>query len=317
MQPMQGGEIVMEGSPQVETFDFEPTGPDHGPGCGDDCRGNCCDMGCDMCGPDPCLTAFENVQLFGGVAAFKGPVDHGLNGNFGFHEGVNWSGPVFEYGGIGGQIGFRAVQSNLAESYVFNDNRIQTFFTTGLFHRPMCGSGWQGGVVFDWLHDDYYANMNVAQLRGEISWLCCDGHELGAWAATATTSDSAEAHGISGAFSWEPMDLYAFFYRRNLANGGSGRLSAGATGDGQGLLGFDIFAPVSQQVALVIAANYVIGRNEPHPQESLSEAWGITISFVWFPFYKNCCSPRNPYRPIFGVADNTSMMLNYDGQQFD
>jgi hypothetical protein len=257
------------------------------------------------------------VQLFGGVAAFKGPVDQGLNGNVGFHEGANWSGPLFEYGGVGGQIGFRAVQSNLAESYVFSDNRIQTFFTAGLFHRPMNGNGWQGGVVWDWLHDEFYGTMNVAQLRGEVSWLCCDGHEFGAWAAVATTSDTGTTPNISGTFSWEPLDLYAMFYRRNLANGGYGRFSAGATGDGQGLLGFDIFAPVSQKVALVIAANYVIGSNDPYPAESLSEAWGMTIGFVWHPFYKNCCSPRNPYRPIFGVADNTSMILGYDGQRID
>jgi hypothetical protein len=317
MQPMQG-QVFMDGPPEVETFDYAPPGAGLGAGPADDCRGHCRDIGCDTtCGPDPCQTAFENVQLFGGIAAFKSPVDQGLNGNFGFHEGANWSGPLFEYGGIGAQIGFRAVQSDLAESYAFEDNRVQTFFTTGLFHRPMNGTGLQGGGVWDWLHDEFYGTMNVAQLRGEVSWLCCDGHEFGAWAAVATTSDTGHSPSISGRFAWEPLDLYALFYRRNLANGGYGRFSAGATGGGQGLLGFDIFAPVSHKVAIVIAANYVIGRNDPRPEESLTEAWGMTIGFVWSPFYKNCNSPCNPYRPVFGVADNTSMILGYNGPRIN
>lgn len=316
-QPVQQGEVIMEGAPEYEAFDYGPSAPDVVETGESTLQGPACGTGCNVCGPDPVRVAFENIQLFGGVAAFKSPIDQGLNGNFGFHEGINWSGPIFEYGGIGGQVGFRAVQSDLAESYLFEDNRIQTFFTAGLFHRPLCGSGWQGGVAWDWLHDEFYGTMNVAQLRGEISWVGCSGHELGFWTALATTSDTGQNPNINGNFSWEPLDLYAMFYRRNMPNGGYGRFSAGATGTGQGLLGFDIFAPVSQKVSLVVAANYVIGKNDPRPQESLTEAWGLTIGFVWHPFYKNCCSSRNPYRPIFGVADNTSMILGYDGPRFD
>jgi hypothetical protein len=260
---------------------------------------------------------WQNLEVFGGVQGFKSPADQGVNGNFGFHEGMNWGGPVFEYGGIGGQIGFEAVQSDLGKSYVFNDNRIQFFFTTGLFHRPMNNHGWQGGVVWDWLHDEYYVTMNVSQLRGELSWLSCGHHEIGFWTALSTTPGSNFSPVNDDDVTWEPIDMYALFYRRYFDNGAIGRFSAGFTGDGQGLLGADAIAPLSKRVALVVNANYIIGRNDPAPTESLTESWGLTISVAFFPGYKSPCSSRNPYRPLFGVADNTSMMLNYRGPGLD
>ena len=45
--------------------------------------------------------------------------------------------------------------------------------------------------------------------------------------------------------------MYALFYRKHFENGAVGRFSAGFTGDGQGLLGGDLLAPISQRLALV------------------------------------------------------------------
>lgn len=310
----QSGEMMMEEvGPGVQQFD----GPPGAPGCGGgDCGSDCGDDCCTDCCPDPCCTIWENLQVFGGVQGFKSPVDQGVNGNFGFHEGANWGGPVFEYGGMGGQIGAQVVQSDLAESFLFDDNRIQFFFTTGLFHRPFDNNGWQGGVVFDWLHDDYYVQMDVTQIRGEISWLSCGHHEIGFWTALATTSDQAFSSINDANVGWEPIDMYALFYRKYFDNGAIGRFSAGFTGDGEGLLGVDGLAPITQHCAVVASANYIMGRNDPAPEEALTESWGLTLSVVWFPGYKSPCSSRNPYRPIFDVVGNTTMMLKYRGPQF-
>ena len=315
-------EMVMEGpGPDVEAFEMNPSGMHPGDmSYGDDFGSGCAESCCVPCGPDPCWTIWENLQVFGGVDGFKSPVDQGLNGNFGFHEGLNWGGPLFEYGGIGGQIGAQAVQSNLAESYNFEDNRIQFFLTTGLFHRPFDSDGWQGGVVFDWLHDDFYVQMDVAQLRAEISWLSCGHHEIGAWVAIGTTSDTQEVEFDDEQvedLTWEPIHMYSLFYRTHFGCGGSGRFSAGFTVEGEGLLGGDVLAPLTQHCALMAGANYIIGRNDPAPEESLSEAWGLTISLVWFPGYNSPCSPKNAYRPLFDVANNNWMMLKQGGVHND
>lgn len=317
-QPMmQSNDFGMEQiEPMADPYDFNGGGGGGAP-CDGNCATPCGSSCCSPCCPDPCNTAWENLQVFGGVEGFKSAVDQGVNGNFGFHEGVNWGGALFEYGGIGGQLGAQAVQSNLGESFLFEDNRIQFFLTTGLFHRPMNNNGWQGGVVWDWLHDDYYAQMDVSQIRGELSWLSCGHHEVGFWTAIGTTSDTEFSSFNDEDVTWQPIDMYSLFYRRYFENGSIGRFSAGFTGDGQGLLGADLLAPLTPKLALVTNVNYILGRNDPAPEEALTESWGLTISLVWYPGYKSPCSSRNPYRPIFGVADNTTMMLNYRGPSFD
>jgi hypothetical protein len=298
------GEMITEG-PVEEIQPFDVGGPQCAPGCTSSCCAPCC--------PDPCHSVWENLQLFGGVQAFKSEVDQGLNGNFGFQEGGNWGGALFEYGGVGAQVGAQVVQSNLGESYYFEDNRIQFFFTSGLFHRPFDNHGWQGGVVFDWLHDDYYVQMDVAQIRGELSWLSCGHHEFGAWVAIGTTSDTKFSTINNDLVSWEPIHLYSLFYRRYFDNGSVGRFSAGSTGEGQGLLSADVMAPLTQNWALSTGATYIMGRNDPAPEEALTEAWGLSICLVWYPGYKTPCSSKNPYRPLFNVVDNSSMLLRYRG----
>lgn len=286
-------------------------------GCGQSCGPGCCDPCCSNCCPDACHTIWENLQLFAGVQGFKSPVDQGVNGNFGFHEGLNWGGPVFEYGGLGGQIGARVLQSDLSYSTALEDTRNQFFFTTGLFHRPLNNDGWQGGVVFDWLHDDFYAQMNVTQLRGEISWLNCGCFEIGAWTAIATSNSHGDSSVNDEFVNWEPIDQYALFYRRYFCSGANARFSAGATGEGAGLLAGDMTVPFTQQCALVVNATYMIGSGHDVVAESRNEAWGLTMSLVWYPGYKSPCSSRNPYRPVFGVADNSTMLLNFRGNPVD
>jgi hypothetical protein len=107
----------------------------------------------------------EDLTLFAGVHNFKSPVDLGVNSNFGFEEGVNWAFPFWGDLGLGGQVGFEVTQSDLKSSTIITDHRNQFFLTAGLFHRAPCCGGWDLGVVFDWLHDDFYQDFDLAQVR--------------------------------------------------------------------------------------------------------------------------------------------------------
>lgn len=63
-------------------------------------------MACDMCTEEEVVGPLwwvghpryrgmlRDLTVFGGVHGFKGPLDQGRNGNFGFHEGVNLGGPL-------------------------------------------------------------------------------------------------------------------------------------------------------------------------------------------------------------------------------
>ena len=132
------------------------------------CDGGECD-GCCECGGEYCndcnrpLFGFlcdwghRNLAIFGGVHGYKGPRDRGVNGNFGFQEGLNYGAPLGDPWGCGFQIGFQALQSDISgrqANGVPTADRHQYFATAGIFRRAEVGKV-QWAVAFDFLHDTY------------------------------------------------------------------------------------------------------------------------------------------------------------------
>ncbi len=246
----------------------------------------------------------ENFSVFGGVHNFKSPVNLSGQSNFGTQEGVNWAVPLWAEIGLGGQIGVGITQSNFQDTgFAFDDYRNQTFITGGLFHRPACGQGMQYGLVFDWLHDEFYDNFDVAQLRGEISWLFDCRDEVGFWFATGVIDDQVK-HQIFAPADFEIIDQYAFFYRRRFCQGGDGRIWGGFNGNDAGLVGADFSLPIAKCWSIEGGFNYVI--SDHHTQGQTDETWNLGMNLVWSWGGNACC--RNAYRPLFNVADNGSLM---------
>jgi hypothetical protein len=283
--------------------------------CGDQCGGcqDCCGDGCGGCGF--CGGCFglgwlwpRDVQAFGGVQGFKGPVDQGRNGNFGFHEGFNLGGLLRPQCGIAYQFGAQAVHSNLSGDNTVaatSDDRTQYFLTTGLFHRAVCGSGLQGGAVLDLLYDDYYVNMRLSQIRAELSYVGPYRRELGFMMAASTREDLATIFGQTEI--WQATDQYAFFYRRTFDNGAYYRFWGGFTGRTDGLVGGDAQVPLSDSFALSTNFNYLIP-DEGGGAGASEEAWGLGISLVWYPGQRAGCPSMT--RPLFNVADNASFLVD-------
>ena len=91
-----------------------------------------------------------------------------------------------------------AVQSNLDGTATIDDTRSQLFVTAGVFRRQMCGYGWQWGLVYDQLTDEFDEEFDAAQVRGEVSYLW-RGHELGLWfTSEVSDGDSGEGAELSG-----------------------------------------------------------------------------------------------------------------------
>lgn len=286
--------------------------------CGD--AGAPCDS-CDSCGYNhgcliPCpVFSLRNVELFSGVQGFTGPMNQGSSGSFGFHYGLNWGAPMpcLLGGAVGMQVGFRGVSSNYSGSTLTTDTRNQQFLTAGLFRRVDWGL--QGGVVFDYLRDDWYYDSNLTQIRGELSWVFPACHELGFWftargrSDTVTTSAMRNGQVVQQTATLEPFDLFAFFYRRRFESlgGGAARVYAGFTGNSDGLVGADIKMPLTENWALQSAFTYVIP-DESNKQIAFSEeAWNVGITLVWYPGQRK--SVGNDYfRPLFDVADNGSFI---------
>ena len=283
-------------------------------GCG---RAGCGAFGtCGGCGTPECGSCggqrwgwFENFTVSGGVQGFKSPIDLGRNGNFGIREGFNWAVPLSVARGIGGQIGMNALQSDLSGDRVAGPSssaRSQIFVTAGLFRRVLPGERWQGGVAYDFLHDDYYITNDLHKIRGELSFVASNRDELGTW-VSIHLGESSVFHSVFGSAttSWTSNDLYAAFWRRTLSNGTVGRVWAGASGTGDGMLGGELRVPISNRLALETNVNYLIpGSNSGVSGSGSQEAWNVAIGLTWYPGGNAYCATFNPWRPLFGVADN-------------
>jgi hypothetical protein len=253
---------------------------------------------------------WDELSLFAGPHSFKGPIDQGQNGNFGIQEGINWGGPLWHLHGIGFQLGVQGVQSNFSGSNVdvfSDDNRNQVFATAGVFVRPPNNHGWQVGVVVDWMQDNYYVDVKLDQIRAELSYVTFCGTEIGGMMASSSTTDTDE----STTDMYEVVDMYALFLRHCVPSGGEGRIWAGGTGDGNGLVGADYRVPLTNRLALQGVVNYIIAQDGASEEGLNQEAWGMTMNFVWHPFRPRCGTGNNgAYRPLFNVADNTMFIID-------
>ena len=274
--------------------------------------GACCDgAGCSVCLALPRIS-FENVEVFGGVQGFTGPKNRGQTGSFGFDVGFNWGmeSPLSN-GSLGMQFGLRSAHSNFSGAQFTADDRNQLFLTGGFFRRVDWGL--QGGLVIDYLSDNWYTDTELAQLRGELSWVYPHGHELGFWFTAHTESDIAVSTFSGGVASvsetWQATDLYAFYYRKRVCNA-AGRFYAGFTNDSDGLIGADLRLPLSDKWAIESGFAYLIPEQARtglsgggHEQES----WNLGINVVWYP---GCMDECDYFRPLLGVADNGSFMVD-------
>jgi len=307
-------------------------------GCSDGCSGGgCSDGGCcggGGCGRnvDPCCCLFRlidpsRIQAFAGVHGYTGSANLGSAGSFGFHEGINYGNrlPCLLNGQISMQFGFNATQSNFEGGGAIpgvgaiDDSRNQFFVTGGFFRRVDWGI--QGGLVVDYLHDEWYTESNIMQLRGEVSWVYPGGSEIGFHATSGYDDDVAttgQINNVNFQFNTRAVDTYQFFFRRQLCGGGNVRVSAGWTEDSDGLIGAEVLQPLGQSFALRSSFTYLApdgvqnqGGRLPLP-DSANENWNVGISLIWYPGSFGRIN-RDYHRPLFNVADNGSLIYKRNG----
>jgi hypothetical protein len=323
MMNQASSEVQMEADSMIlpDGATYEPAVGCEDGSCGD--CGNCFDC-CFIPFPCPRIN-WDNFEFFAGAQGVTGPTTAGEGGSFGFHEGVNWGRELrlpcrtdCHEGWLSGQLGFRATQMNFAGSDITSEDRRQAFVTGGLFRRADWGL--QGGAVVDFLHDEwYYDRIELAQLRGEVSWVFPTKDELGFWmthgmTTSSTVATTQETPGVivRQMQGWEPVDLYAFFYRRQFEDcNASGRVFAGFTGESDGLIGTDFNVPLSDSWALRGGFTYLVPNEGKSTGGNIEESWNVGISLVWYP---GCRTARTPdyHRPLFDVADNGSFMVHRD-----
>lgn len=287
----------------------------HEHGC-DQCGGS----GCEACADSCCMGFFplfkstmQRFEFFSGVMSFSGPANRGETGSFGYTSGFNL-GSEFLFGcqGLGYQAGMRGNMSNFNGASFTPDDRTQVFATAGLFRRVDWGL--QGGLVFDYLHDEWNYSVDLTQLRGELSWVVPEGHEFGFWFTVGasehqgtTTIERNTQIPVDVTEDWDVTNLNALFYRRTFGGGAQARMFAGWTGQSDGLLGGDVLLPLSQDWMLQSGFTYLIPEQGPRDLGYVEESWNLSVQLVWYPCGR-CAGDY--YRPLFNVADNGSFMVD-------
>jgi hypothetical protein len=312
-QPHAPAEFMVEPMP----MDGEIIEPD----CGAPIDGDCTSCGgCGTCNGCliPCPTlALNNFEFFAGANGFTGPPNIGETGSFGFYYGLNWAAPVpcVPNQAIGMQLGARGTSGNFSGAAFTDATRDQVFITGGLFRRV--DWGFQGGLVVDYLRDDWYYQASLTQIRGEMSWVYPQCHELGFWFTASTRSTTIEEEVLNGIdldindATYEPIDLFAFFYRRRFEHmcGGYGRFYAGFSSRSDGLIGADFKVPLTDSWALESGFTYLIPKDGDERIAHRNEAWNVAVGLVWYPGLRKATG-NDYFRPLFNVADNGSFMLN-------
>lgn len=324
-EPTISGETVYEDVSKS----VHPGHPVHG-GCGGNCGGCGQGGGCGGCGggcgsacgggggcmlPCPKFT-LKNTYIWAGVHGAMNPRTVGAFGSeqrssFGFQEGINWGSflPCSQRRAFAIQLGVQAVQSNFAGAPSTPESRSQIFLTGGLFRRVDCGL--QGGVVVDYLREDWFTEMSLVQVRGEASWVYPAGCQLGVMFAGAAQSDTNPGvlGGQTADETWEPIDHYAAFLGKEFACGGEGRLFFGLTGESDGLLGGRAQLPISSHWALQSGFTYLISQDTASTSGAADEVWNVAINLVWYPGgFEPSMSKYN--RPLLPVADNGSFLMS-------
>ena len=267
---------------------------------------------------------YRDFTASAGVTAFENETDLGINGNFGTNEYLNWAMPFWNAFGIGWQVGARGVQTNFQPSTLTtadggrlqNNARNQTFVTTGFFTRAFEGRGLQGGAVYDYLSDNWYDTSDVVQIRSEISYVW-GYHEFGYWGAHNIGDQSTlfgpirNNQGVAST-----LDLYCGFYRLQFGDANEWKVWGGAVDGGGGIVGSMLRAPIARSWALEGTFTYVI----PDKSKTVTidedgtnvtfapSAWNLGINLVYYPAGRSRRSLASPYRPLFDVADNGSMI---------
>lgn len=265
---------------------------------------------------------YRDFTAGAGLTSFQNQSNFGLLSNFGTDEYLNWAMPFWNAFGIGWQVGARAVQSSFQQPTISDgtgslrpNSRQQVFVTTGFFTRAFEGRGLQGGAVYDYLSDSYFENVDVAQIRGELSYVW-GYHELGFWGAfnayeqQGIFAPSGVSRGVAST-----VDLYTAFYRLHFGDANEARIWGGASGNGQGVIGSTVRAPMSRSLALEGTFTYLLPTKSQtvqiDPTTSVTfapSAWNLAANLVWYPAGRARRGLASPYRPLFDVADNGSMI---------
>ena len=288
---------------------------------------DCCGRG--GCPPGtPCWldglgTVFRNAEFYSGFTSFRSALftspltnDRTLadDCSHGYYGGVNVGIPLcrLSCGLLSGQFGVRTVNTNFNGNAFSQDSRNQLFFTAGFYRRV--DYGFQFGVVADVLREEWYANSDLVQIRGDLGYVWPAGSTFGFRFATNVQDDVVNGTFNGVNFTGQGIatdDNYRFYLRHDAKQGGFGEVFAGWSETNQGIIGMDFDMPITDRVAFEAGFTYYLNDEGIPAGSGLQggnqlQAYNVYVGMALRPRGRKWY--RSYDRPLFDVADNGSML---------
>lgn len=272
----------------------------------------------------------HNAEFFGGATAFRSPLFPTPGGaagelsddsSHGFFGGFNLGFPLNAVTGglLSGQVGIRSVQTNFNGNEFSAENRDQLFITAGFFRRV--DYGFQAGVVADILHEEWFSENDLVQIRGEAGWVFGGGRSFGFRFATNTQDDITS--GTFGGNTFTDLvtstdDNYRFFIRGERPSSGYGEIFVGWSDLDQTVVGLDFDVAVTERVGVQAGFTYYLtDEGLPAGTTNLAggnsdESFNVFVGLVLRPRGRSYYDSYD--RPLFSVADNGSFLITRENQ---
>ncbi|MEQ1730899.1 MAG: DUF6666 family protein [Vicinamibacterales bacterium] len=266
-------------------------------------------------GPGLTESWLDRVNVFIGLDGSKQPQDLGINANMGPRFAVNFGAPIAKASGLGVQFG-SAVNLSDAAVHVLDQvdgtsRRTQMFTTLGLFQRAGSVS-W--GVAFDALHQHYYDNEWMAQIRGEVSTGIGASNQVGVWFTAPTRH--ADAAVATTAVRLEPIAQVNGMLRHSWPSGARTGVWVGvAEGHHNVVLvfpdnsrdrhvvvyGAEVSMPLNERWSVTGATNLMT----PTATGTVDAYMGVTFNLG-----RSKARPTTTFVPLLGVANNTAFSVD-------
>jgi len=279
------------------------------PGCdfGKTCREACGDLACDPC------CAPMSVVGFGTVNGFKGPTDlDGLNGNFGLSAGANAGLTLVEDLGLGLQAGGSYTGADLSGTeFTGNHVRRQTIATLGFFTRPE-DDGWKLGLVYDYMHDDYYTKFDFGQWRGLVGYQLPGRNEIGVWATLSSVDDHALIGDAVNGFSLNRFEAYNQinpYWQRIWEGGAVTNFWVGVADNHHSMdmvFGGMASCPLNKYLAVIGGFEYIAPGSNQVDAARERELWSVYTGLAIHFGGTARCQARAASSPVLPVADQGS-----------
>ncbi|HEY4722712.1 MAG TPA: DUF6666 family protein, partial [Anaerolineae bacterium] len=108
--------------------------------------------------------------------------------------------------------------------------------------------------------------------------------------------------------TFQATDQYLLFYRLHSCNNGEGRIFGGFNDDDDAIVGADAHLPLHDRWSIQTGFTYLMPDAEAGREGASQEAWNLSINLVWH--YKFRAKKYSPFRPLFNVADNGSLIVD-------